>query len=208
MNRHGRADLTLVTLWLYGFDIPLPRLRRAWMSTRQEAGKGRISPSGFAPPGLNLEGDVSDILLNAMFSLAGTANTGAASDDAAAVRLIAHALAKIDMGDQDSHGNTDTAGLWRLLRMLAADAHVDALVIAADEEELHQARHYLLLAARVLQDGSMTGAWITEHMARPLFSLAVVMLRSGRGGLLARLASRVEDMDRRSIAQPVHVLHG
>jgi hypothetical protein len=60
---------------------------------------------------------------------------------------------------------------------------------------------------RLLQDGTTTQLWIAEHMARPLFSLAVAMLRSGRGDLLARLASRADDMDRRSIAQPVHILH-
>jgi hypothetical protein len=207
LQRHGRADMVLVTLWLCGFDVPLPRLRRAWMSTRGTADAGHAKWDSPALSHSHADDGLSGLLLNAMFSLADATGTGAAADDAAAVRLIAQALVKVDMTDLESHWNADAAGLWRLLRMLAADAHVDALVVAADEDEMRRARRYLLLAARLLQDGTTTPLWIAEHMARPLFSLAVAMLCSGRGDLLARLASRADGMDRQSIARPVHVLH-
>jgi hypothetical protein len=32
MRRYGRADQTLVTLFLSDFAVPLPQLRRAWLT--------------------------------------------------------------------------------------------------------------------------------------------------------------------------------
>ena len=32
LARHGRSDATIITLWLKGFWIPLPQLRRAWQN--------------------------------------------------------------------------------------------------------------------------------------------------------------------------------
>lgn len=207
INRHGRADVVLVTLWLCGFDVPLSRLRRAWMSTRSVTNTGSAAQGMPVTLQTHVDNRLSCLLLNAMFSLADAVSTSAAASDDDAVRLIAHALVRIDMTDLEAHWNADATGLWRLLRILAADTHVDALVVAADESEMRQARRYLSLAVRLLQDETTTQLWIAEHMARPLFSLTVAMLRSGRGDLLARLASRADGMDRRSNAQPVQILH-
>jgi hypothetical protein len=204
LHRHGRADTVLVTLWLCGFDVPLSRLRRAWMSTRCIVETRKTIRGKSFPPRAHADDGVSGLLLDAMFNLADAANMGAAADDTTAVRLIAQALAKVDMTDLETHWNADAARLWRLLRMLAAEAHVDALVVAADEGEMRQARRYLSLATRLLQDATTSRLWIAERMARPLFSLAVAMLRSGRGDLLARLASRASTMGRQNTLQPVH----
>lgn len=208
LQRHGRADLALVTLWLCGFDVPLPRLRRAWMSTRRIANIGHAAETGKAGSHARMDDGLSALLLNAMFGLADAAYPGTVADDGIAVRLIANALAKVDIIDLEIPWNADAARLWRLLQMLAAQARIDALVVTASEDEMRQARRYLSLATRLLQDDATTCLWIAEHMARPIFSLAVAMLRSGRGDLLARLASRVGGMDRQSVAPPVHILHG
>jgi hypothetical protein len=48
LQRHGRIDEALITVWLAGFDVPLERVRRAWLNRAKLRGGRKTSGPTYA----------------------------------------------------------------------------------------------------------------------------------------------------------------
>ncbi|MCP6726176.1 hypothetical protein NL526_29380, partial [Klebsiella pneumoniae] len=48
LERHGRIDEALITVWLAGFDVPLERVRRAWANRAKMQGRSKARAQAHA----------------------------------------------------------------------------------------------------------------------------------------------------------------
>ena len=226
LRRYGRPEAALWMLWLAGFSVPLRQFRRVWahrgrarlLRSARSAKKSLAKPTSKSVSSTGpLEG-ISQLLLQIVLAFAGTLEPDD-GDGPAIIRVIERALAWFYKANGLPVQRDDyLAGkLWLVVRVMATTLESSDLVSTANDAELRQAQHYLLLAGALLQkcdDRSLEGreesawpSWLAERIAAPTFLLILVLLRSGRKALLDEIAQTLEKPNRRAIRPPVQPIH-
>ena len=206
LQKYGRVDMTIVTLWLQGFRVPLTQLRRAWAYRSQQRKPLRIRPRaqgrhlaearGF-PAGL------PGLLAHTMVNMGAAVDCG--ENPQQVISLLERALVKLGYaGASDKDGMA--SHLWQALTVIAWALEGGDLIREASDEELWKAQRYLCLAMGVLDDcrGSEDRSEIVQTLAPNLFLLLLTQLRSGRETFLESLAMRLTASDRRETPAPVY----
>jgi len=210
LAKYGRPDASIRMLWLSGFVVPLPRLRRAWLHHLKVASTARRrgdTTNGHTHPRFRQHSRVGDhrtassLLLEAALTLCGVVGPGEEKGSPAVIGLIEHACARLGYGGQASrYGKAAVARLWSLVRMIGTSAQAGHIIAEAHDAQLQEAHRYFSIAARFLQDctgdtppeGAAWSAWLAESVGPSLFVLTLVLLRSEGCEMLDRIATRME----------------
>jgi hypothetical protein len=193
MRRHGRTDQTLVTLFLSGFAVPLPQLRRAWRN-RARLRKPpavqivRQSPDVGALTDLGADG----LLLQAVLCVGAAVETENSSQRTSVTALLDRALSKLGLARPGANDSGLADQLWHLLGIIGAMLDASELMRGASDDELHAAQHYLGVAMAFLRDCSDPSQPIIETLGPQLFLFFLTLLHSGQGRTLDRLKAYVE----------------
>jgi hypothetical protein len=206
MHRHGRADQTLVTLFLSGFNVPLPQLRRAWLHRvkLRKAPVVRIVRKEY-DIGTPMDLDADNLLLQAALC-AGAALVIDAPEPSSMTALLNRAFSKLGL---TRHGANDSGladQLWHLLGIIGSVLDTSDLIREARDDELRTAQHHLGTAMALLGGCSDASDMLGEILAPQLFLFFLTLLRSGRADTLDRIMAYVGDASWQAPAQAIRNL--
>ena len=207
MHRHGRADQTLVTLFLSGFPVPLAQLRRAWLhrAKLRKAPAVRIVPKN-TDTGTSMDLDADNLLLQAALCAGAAVDIEAAPGHLALIPLLNRAFSKLGLA---RHGVNDPGmadQLWHLLGIIASVLDTSDLIRQAHDDELRTAQRHLGTAMEFLSDGGDAPETFAEILGPQLFLFFLTLLRSGQADTLERIMDYVDGASRQAPTQPVRGL--
>jgi len=189
-QRHGRADATVISLWLRGFEVPLPQVRRAWLHGQKRCGPTRIrrTPAKLHAIRTSANG-LPDLLLTACDCAAisidspfNSLNTGLAVFERAAAEL-----------GYTSRNRADAQAYWHLaMAVLVALGPSDAVSNCSDED-MKKAQRHLQIALKFVLDfrGDENVDTVVDSLGPPIFLFIVTLLRSGQRGLLETILNHI-----------------
>ncbi|HWY64577.1 MAG TPA: hypothetical protein VNX61_05135 [Rhizomicrobium sp.] len=189
LRKHGRREAATIGLWLRGFEIPLPQLRRAWLHRSRGAGRTRIRRvSGRNHAFQPLRGLSGLMLCAAACATDSIENSPASTKTTLAVLQRASAA----LG-QVSENQNETEALWRIAMALLPVLASSDVVSAASEGELRQAQRHLGAAFEFLSNfrGNEPMDAVIDSLGPPIFLFVMTLLRSGQHSLLETVMNRI-----------------
>ena len=190
LRRHGRSDVVVVELWLRGFAMPLPQLRRAW----QSCAKQRKAPSvRHAQPAGATGADFPQLLLQAMLGAAAAMQPD--TNPRPALAMLERAAARLDIaGGRPAQARW----FWQAAQMMIGVLSASDVVRQASDEEMLQAQQLLGTALTFITESceDETKAMVAEVLGETLFLFILTMLRSGQETVLQSALARIEAVRR------------
>lgn len=218
-KKYAKPDLVILRLWLLGYCVPLPQLRRAWNHRGKNLERSRLSIPPVATADTELQGAAS-LLLQAALLMSDSLADADGRDDRLVVKIIELAFARLPRADRLDHSAARAEQLWRLVRTLTRMLEASDLIAQASDEELCAAQSYLRVVARLIQScasglsndlyADVTepwSIWLAERIGAPLFLLILVEIRSGKRERLEALRRTIEMGDRRNPLPPVRPVY-
>ena len=189
LGRLGRSDFALIALWLNGFEVPLPRLRRAWLHSHRIAKGAEIQRA--IPIAMRPANDLSDLLRHAVTQ----ATTALQPEDTsrAGMTMLEHAAARLGL-KRSSTGALRQA--WHMAQVMASVLSASELVRQAPDEALLRAQRAQRTALDFIwQSGAAESrAAAATALGKPMFLYILTLLVSGQeaelDAMLGRIANR------------------
>lgn len=180
MQRHGRADTTVITLWLQGFAVPLPALRRAWLHRARTKGPAKLRKTKSR---MDMGDDVTGLLMKALLGL------GLAADDDALATLLP-LLRRLDC---KASRDTSTMALGVLTVLTAGMLENGTLMRDAEDADLLAAQRHMRTVLLFLEqaDDRANPRAIAEALGPGLFLLILALLHTDQAALLDRLLAQL-----------------
>jgi hypothetical protein len=196
LEKTSRADAVLLSLFLAGYPVALPALRRAFAARAKMRKPAAMNP---VPRALTtpVQGDTESLLLEAVLAIGGAANIEV-KDFSATLKLLDRALARVNYGEPSR-----TEAFCRTLILLSLGLESSALLKTAADSDLIDAQAWLARGLLFLAPSAAERRLLTENFGLPLFLFILALLRSGQGTVLERIAARTEALDRSAPAPPV-----
>jgi hypothetical protein len=224
LHRYGRPEVATWMLWLSGYSVPLPQLRRVWsyrsktrkMWTARPALHNERTAESIRLPGrfmMGNQGGSAPLLLQAILALSGSLMPDD-GDSASIVEIIERALAHVSRanGHSDFAHDATARQLWLVLRIISSTMENSDLISIASNDELREAQKYVRLAGILLSrcddqpleeaGDAIWQSWLAERMAAPIFLLVLVLLRSGYKPMLEQLSLSVGKIERQIRRMP------
>jgi len=183
VRRHGRNDFAVINLWLRGFEVPLPRLRRAWLHRNKRVESARIRQAPDNNRSIQISGNgLSVLLLSATYTAAISIENSTESMKAA---LAVLERATRTFG-RPSHDRVETEAHWRIAMAMLQILGSGDVISATSDEELREAQRYLRRALEFLLEfrERESADDIVDFLGPPICLFMVILLRSGQRGLL------------------------
>lgn len=197
LRKHGRSEAATISLWLHGFDVPLPRVRRAWLHRARMAAPVRIRSANEA----RRPGGTGRTLLNLLLSATFHAAVSMECLHDQAIPVLNRAIAAL--GYAPGNRDAESQMYWQAaMAMLVALASSDAVSGASDDEML-EAQHYLHAALTFLSGycRDESPATMVETLGPALFLFILALLRSGQRGTIQAITARITSVRNRSATQ-------
>jgi hypothetical protein len=172
LNRYGRVDAALIALWLGGFAVPLPRLRRAWLHSRKTR-KATAIRQASAPK--RVPTDLASALQQASLGMAAAFAPDAHSN--AGLKYLEATSMRLGFVD-----TTATRQHWLLAQSTVASLADSALLQQASYEELLRAQHIAGQGLDFVWQHSSANdrADIVNALGETAFLYALAMICSGQ----------------------------
>ena len=193
MQRHGRPDEALITLFLSGFTVSLVQLRRAWLhrARMRRPPAVRVVPKNFDTSGL-MDPSADRLLLQAALCVGAAVETGNAPQRVATMALLDRALSKLRLTWDGANDSGLAHQLWQLLNIIGSVLDSSDLVREASDDELRIAQRHLGVAMQFLSDCSDASEVLGEKLGPQLFLFFLTLLRSGQADTLDRMMAYVD----------------
>jgi len=193
MQRHGRPDQALITLFLSGFSIPLARLRRAWLHHAKMRRPPVVRLLRKRPDTSALmDTGVDRLLLQAAICVGAAVEIGDEPHRAATLALLDRALSKLRLTRDGANGSELAGQLWQLLNITASTLDSSDLVREASDDELLMAQRHLGLAMDFLSGCGDLPEKLSDTLGPQLFLFFLTLLRSGQADMLDRVMACVD----------------
>jgi len=180
LSRHGRTDATLLSLWLRGFPVALPQLRRAWQ--HQVRQKKPLALQKKSAPRSNESDAPSDLLLEAFLRL------GEGLVGGERLQSVLQPLLKRTGLAQSAFGPAALATLAALTITLLDGSD---LVRVATNDDLIAAQGHMRAVLDVLERDPAMPRDTSEVLGPGLFLMALGLLQGGNGALLTALLAHL-----------------
>ena len=195
------GDGAALSLWLRGFDVALPLLRRSWLHRGKRNGAARIRQ---APGKTRIKAPaagLSDLLLSACRAAAGAVESPAGSMKPA-LAVMERALAGLGWSGE----KREMEAHWRMLAALMLVLGASDAISAASDDELREARGHLGGALALLSEfrGAESQDSVIDTLGPPIFLFLVTLLRSGQRELLESVMDHVAIARRERAAAHVY----
>lgn len=176
LHQHGRVDAALIAVWLSGFAVPLPRLRRAWLHSRRSRKATAIRRAAApkqAPTDLTSALQQASLNMAAAFAAQPHGDVGLKYLESASLRL-----GLLESAAARQH--------WLLVQATATGLADSALLQQASDEELQRAQ---LITGRSLDfiwqnSGADDRADVVKTLGETVFLYVLAMLCSGQDAVL------------------------
>ena len=192
LQRHGRIDEALITVWLAGFDVPLERVRRAWANRAKMRDRSRTRAQAYVgAPGVN-----GDSLLGLGFATLASL----VEPDPRHKRIVLEILSS---AATEGIGPASRRHLLGMAMVYGPVLESRSLMAVAAETQLFQARGYL---RRLLREPFLDGIDAGSETAGHLFLFILGLVRSGQSAAL-ELANDNPEEDRGKEPLPLAAFH-
>lgn len=199
LQRHGRVDIVIITLWLNGFEVPLARLRRAWLHSLKLRKPRQIRRA--APAAKTAIADLSQLLQQA--ALAAAAALAPDEGSQAALALLERVAVRLGLAKSQARP------FWHQVQMTAGVLAASDLIRRAGDAEMARAQRLLRSALDFIQESgeAENRALVAEALGETLFLYILALLCSGQDAILEDAQARIEAWRRRPAAdvRPLHV---
>lgn len=186
LHRHGRTDAAMIALWLGGFEVPLPRLRRAWMHAHKLANAATIRRAipVMTRPRYSLCGLLQQAVTGAITALhpEDTSRAGLA--------MLEHAAAWLGL----ERSNTgELHQVWHMAQVTVSMLSASDLLRQASDDVLQRARRAQRLAMDfICQSGAAESRMMAvAALGRPMFLYILTLLVSGQEPQLETALARI-----------------
>jgi hypothetical protein len=202
-RRHEPADQTLVTLFVSGFAVPLPRLRRAWLhrARLRKPPAVRIVREKL-DVGVVMDAVADSLLLQAALNVSAAVQIEEAPGHFAAINLLHRALSKLGLAPHGANDSRLETQLYHLLNIIGSMLDTSGLIREATDDELCQAQRHLGIAMAFLRGCGDPSEPVIEILGPQLFLFLLTLLRSGQTRMLDRIMGYLEGTGRQAIAPP------
>jgi len=192
LKKHGRTDQAILTLFLSGFDISLPKLRRAWAAHMRRRGGRRIN---LAQSGSVDTRDAQSHPLQPVLAVSAAIQR----DDVSpfAIRAMEHGLARLGYGMRGS-----AARFCHLLGVMAVALEATDVVGNADITELYEARRMLNEIIDFLDRGMGKRGQLMEAVGPLFFVFILALLGSGQSAAMEKFLVRMRKTGRPASVRP------
>jgi len=189
LRRHGRSDEAMIALYLGGFEVPLPRLRRAWQHGHRIAKTAMILPA--APVAARPSHDLSGLLQQA----ANAAAAALQADDASRIGLamLEHIAARLEIRRSNI---SELHQAWHAVQVTLSLLSASSLMRQASDDALQRAQR----AQRIVMDfiwqsgAAESRTAVVAALGKPAFLYILTLLVSGQDAqldaVLAKIAHR------------------
>lgn len=191
LARHGRSDSTMIAIWLGGFEVPLPRLRRAWLHSHRIAGATELQRA--TPISMRPAYDLSDLLRQAVTQ----ATTALRPHDISRAGLAMLEQAATRLGLKRSSSSA-LRQAWHMAQVMASFLSASQLMRQASDDELQRARHAQRAALDFIwQCGAAENrAAAATALGKPMFLYILTLLVSGQDMQLDVMLGRIAHWQR------------
>lgn len=170
LQRHGRIDETLITVWLAGFDVPLERVRRAWANRAKmrHRSRARVQTHG------NVPGTGGDNLLGLGFATL----VSLVEPDPRHKRTVLEILSGASIEGSGTASRRHLLGMAMVYGPLLESSNLMAMAV---EAQLFQARGHL---SRLLREPGLETVDAGSETAGHLFLFVLGLVCSGQSAAL------------------------
>jgi hypothetical protein len=207
LQRKGRGDAVILQLWLEGFPVALPQLRRAWrMRIKQR--RAPVVRKGHAEQdnGFDIGAGAPNLLLKAALCLGAALDTGGARQASTLSLVLERALVRLGLAQRGE--NFPGGPAWTLLATTAAALEDSNLIADAGDDELQAAQRYVRVAMDFLAD--CAGACVRDlgdGLTLPLSLFILTLIHTGQTMTLDRIAALLTETGRQDNARPAQPLY-
>lgn len=188
LRKHGRNEAVTISLWLHGFEVPLSRVRRAWLHRTKQMTSARIrSSNGLSRPATAQARTLPDLLL------ALALHTAVSIECIPGIALPVLRRAAAALGYGPGIRDAETLLYWQTaMTMLLALGSSDVISSASDGEMLGAQRH--LHVALIFLSGycrDENPAAMVEALGPALFLFILALFRSGQHSTVQAVMDRI-----------------
>ena len=169
LQRHGRIDEALITVWLAGFDVPLERVRRAWANRAKMRDRSRARAQEYV--------GASGVSGASLLGL-GFATLASLDPDPRHKRIVLEILSS---AATEGIGTASRRHLLGMALVYGPLLESRSLMAIAAEAQLSEARGYL---HRLLREPFLEGVDAGSETAGHLFLFILGLIRSGQSAAL------------------------
>jgi len=186
IHRHGRNDQALISLFLSGFSVPLPQLRRAWLH-RVKMRKPVKMQIASSQAGITRQWQPSteNLLMQAVICASAAMSLEDSGECGALVAMLERLLPALGFVQRGTNDVYLAMQFSHLLLVIASTLDGSDLIRHATNEELEEAQHHLGAVTRCLARNDDSSVPV-EPVAPLLFVLILALLRSGQTEILDR----------------------
>jgi len=187
LRKHGRNEAATISLWLHGFEVPLPRLRRAWLHRARLAPPARIRSAGGMGQLTSAGKTLPELLLSA--TLHAAVSMECIPDQAIPVLRRAAATLGYAPGSRDAEFQL----YWRAAMATLLALGSSDVVAGASDWEMREAQRHLHAALIFLSGHCRDESPVTmvEAFGPTLFLFILALLRSGQHGTVQAVMDRI-----------------
>ena len=214
--RHGRHSVAALVLWLAGYSVPMPKVRRAWLqrSTRPKSWQLR-GPSANGSTGSEtwpqapIRNRAEEVLLRTVMTLSGSFTAGQRAETDELYRMLHEASEAL--GYSTESANEGHYRLLNTLNVVLSAIESSSLLNVASEEEMASARSLAAASIRLVQaltaeDAEQSGpnglTRLMEVLGAPFFLCILLLERTGYHDHLRRSLTAVETLEATISASP------
>lgn len=218
-QKYGKHDVVVRMLWLLGYPVAHPQLRRAWnhrASNRKFQCRAKKLPEFW----LRRPADATLSLLDAALTIGETLHNDDSTEGLPIPEIIELVFARLARLNHVARGPAASGRLWHLIEILTRSLEMSDLLAVTSDDELDTAQAILRSAARLVQScaGDLSGAFavddsqmwnirLAERLGPTLFMLILLQVRAGAEQPLAAVFESLEPMNRRAFATPAHAAY-
>jgi hypothetical protein len=168
LQRHGRIDEALITVWLAGFDVPLERVRRAWANRAKMRDRSRVRAQAQA--------DAPGVGGSSLLGLGFATLVSLVDPDPRHKRTVLEILS-----GASTEGMSSRRHLLGMAMVYGPLLERSNLMAMAAEAELREARGHL---RRLLREPGLEIVDAGSETAGHLFLFVLGLVRSGQSAAL------------------------
>jgi hypothetical protein len=190
LARHGRADRVAMALWLRGFAVPVPKLKRAWLSHL----KARRTPAIRQPAtghgvANSAPADLSCLLLQTVLGAAAAMQPDDTARSALSMLAAVAQRLNIPSGERTQH----VRQFWQMAQVVASALATSDLLSQAKDGEILKAQYFLRRALRFIEAASgKEPEEVAQMLGETLFLYILTLLRSGQEMVLEQAAMHID----------------
>ena len=207
VRKRGRVDSVILALWLSGFNVPLPKLRRAWLhkaraqrpwGVRQAKTTSIISKQGKHASLEQAKTDEIDnstsraLIYDALLATAEVlTRDGRASELESLERLVDKVLATMALNNRSIEKH-EVMRMLGLVRVVWSALETSNLISVASNPEMFDSQRHLSIVAQIIETlmnsrnlgfppmgAPFWSAGLAEDIGAPVFAFILMFLRAG-----------------------------